>query len=103
MDKQNRTGFHPYWFGVKLEYVCSLCCITSVERLLVNSPTEDHEKIRARIERESLSCLHCEAPLGHGTDVDIGILAGTPEYLKSLGFQIPDAPLSGRHKKTDSE
>jgi hypothetical protein len=84
--------FHPYWFGVKLEYVCSLCCITSVEMHLVNSTTDDLGKIRARIEQESLSCQHCGAPLGRGTEVDLGLLAGTLEYLQSVGFQIPDKP-----------
>ncbi len=93
--------FDPYWFGVKLEYVCSLCCITSVEMAVINSPTNDLEKVKARIHRESLSCQHCKAPLGHGTEVDVKMVAGTPEYLKSLGFQIPTVPLSPRRKKTD--
>jgi len=93
--------FHPHWFGVKLEYVCSLCCITSVEMAVINSKTEDLDKIKSRIDRESLSCQHCKAPLGHGTEVDVKIVNGTPEYLKSLGFQIPIIPLSQRRKGTD--
>ena len=81
---------HPYWFGVKREYVCSLCCITSVQMLLVNSTTQDHSVILEKLKAGSLSCLHCSAPIGPDTDVDVGLLEGTPEYLKSLGFQFPN-------------
>ena len=93
--------FHPYWFGVKLEFVCSLCCITSVERDVVNSTTEDIEKIKAKINAQSLMCLHCGAPLGHGTDVDVAILPGTPEYLQSQGFVIPTKQMPQGRKKSD--
>ena len=93
--------FHQFWFGVKLEYVCSLCCITSVDKLVLNSTTPDIEKIKAKIESQSLSCLHCAAPLGHETDVDVQIVSGIPEYLRSLGFQIPTVPISSGRKKND--
>lgn len=95
------SSFHPYWFGVKLEYVCSLCCITSVNRGVMNAPTNDVEIIKRKIDRESLLCLHCGAPLGHGTEVDANIVGGTPEYLRGLGFEIPTEPK--RRKKSDNE
>lgn len=93
--------FHQHWFGVKLEFVCSLCCITSVERAVINSTTADIEKIKAKIETESLTCLHCHAPLGRGTDVDVSIVPGTPEYLKSQGFVIPTKQMPQHRKKND--
>lgn len=93
--------FHQHWFGVKLEFVCSLCCITSVEQSVINSTTEDIEKIKAKIAAESLTCLHCHAPLGHGTDVDVVITPGTPEYLESQGFVIPTKQMPQGRKKSD--
>jgi hypothetical protein len=80
---------HQYWYGLEWQFVCSLCCITSVEKAVINSTTNDTDKIKASINRQSLTCLHCSAPLGHGTDVDVKIVPGTPEYLQSLGFALP--------------
>lgn len=41
---------HKYWFGVKVEFVCMSCCITSIERDAVNSTTDDFFTLKARID-----------------------------------------------------
>lgn len=86
--------YHPFWFGVRLELVCPLCCITSVKMGVINWPTDHIENVKARIDRESLSCPHCKAPFAHEAEVDVAIVPGTPEYLRTLGFQIPVVPLA---------
>lgn len=92
--------YHPFWFGVRLEFVCSLCCITSVKMGIINWPSDDIEKVKSRIDRKSVSCVHCKAALGHGTSVDVAIVPGTPEYLETIGFQIPAVRRSQRDKQS---
>ena len=86
--------FHPFWFGVRLEFECSLCCITSVKMRVINWPTDHIENVKARINRKSLSCPHRKAPFPHEAEVDVAIVPGTPEYLRTLGFQVPAVPLA---------
>jgi hypothetical protein len=92
---------HPYWFGVQLEYVCSVCGKASLDLGVINSPTDDIETVRSRIDVEFLSCHSCKAPIRHGIGVDARIVPGTPEFLKNLGFPVPSVSPLQRRKGTD--
>jgi hypothetical protein len=83
---------HPYWFGVKVEFVCMSCCITSIEKDAINSTTNDFEKLRASINSQVRRCQYCKAPLADGVDVDVQIVPGTRESLFRLGFSVPELP-----------
>lgn len=83
---------HPYWFGVKVEFVCMSCCITSVEKDAINSTTNDFLKLRAEIDRLPRRCQHCKTPLADGVDVDVQIVADTRESLFRQGFAVPEMP-----------
>jgi hypothetical protein len=83
---------HPYWFGVKVEFVCMSCCITSIERDAINSTTDDLQKLRARIDTAPRRCQHCKAPLADGVDVDVRSVRGTREDLFRQGFAVPELP-----------
>lgn len=84
--------FHSFWFGVRLEFECSLCRITS-EVGIMNSPIDDTKKGESWDQSRVPFMPHCKAPLGHGTEVDVATVPGTSEYLKTIGFQIPTVPL----------
>lgn len=83
---------HPYWFGVKVEFVCMSCCITSIERDAINSTTEDFAKLKARIDSQPRRCQHCGTTLADRSDVDVQIVPGTRESLFRLGFHVPELP-----------
>jgi hypothetical protein len=81
--------YHLYWFGAKVEFMCTKCCVTSVWRDAVNSTTEDFSKLKAKIVSQPQHCQYCKTELEDGQDVDIQIVPGTPEYLRGLGFVLP--------------
>jgi hypothetical protein len=83
---------HDYWFGVKFEFVCPSCCITSIEKDAINSPTEDFFKLKATIDGLPRRCQHCKTPLAEGTDFDVQIVPDTRESLFRLGFAVPELP-----------
>jgi len=89
-----RTGkkaimYHPYWFGVKVEFMCEKCGVTSIWRDVINSSTEDFDKLQSTIDSQHQRCRYCEGELQDGADVDIQIVPGTPEYLRGLEFPVP--------------
>jgi hypothetical protein len=90
---------HPYWFGVKVEFVCMSCCITSIERDAINSTTNYFNKLKAKIDAQRRRCQHCSAPLADGSDVDVQIVPGTRESLFRQGFSVPELP---GDKRSDS-
>jgi hypothetical protein len=90
---------HPYWFGVKWEFVCNLCCLTTIEKQIINSTTDDIGKLQTSINRQSLVCPNCEVPIARETEVDVRIIPGSKEYLASLGYR--PSPLR-RDKHTDT-
>jgi hypothetical protein len=83
---------HPYWFGVKIEFVCMSCCLTSIETDAINSTTEDFSKLQAKIGSQPHRCQHCHTPAADGTDVDVKIVPGSRESLFRLGFAVPELP-----------
>lgn len=83
---------HPFWFGVKVEFVCMSCCLTSIERDAINSTTDDFFKLKAKIDSLPRRCQHCKTSLADGVEVDVQIVPGTRESLFRLGFAVPEMP-----------
>jgi|HubBroStandDraft_6_1064221.scaffolds.fasta_scaffold92342_2 hypothetical protein len=80
---------HAYWFGVTMTFPCNSCRMTSVEKIALNSPTNDPAKLNEKINRESLVCSHCKHPLAQGVLVHVQVEPGTRQSLRSAGFPIP--------------
>jgi hypothetical protein len=91
---------HQYWFGVKVEFMCPSCCVTSIERDTLNSTTNDFFKLKSAIDRQIRRCQYCAVVLPDGTDVDVQIVPGTLESLIAQGFQDPR---ERGYRETDSE
>jgi hypothetical protein len=76
-----------YWFGASFAFTCPNCKRLSSEKLLIDSPTDDQGAISQRLTRETLTCQLCQATLLAGVDVQVEVLPGSIEYLKSQGFR----------------
>lgn len=60
-----------------------------MEKMGVNSPTTDPQKLNARINRENLKCARCKEPLAAGVPVHVQVEPGTLESLRLAGFPFP--------------
>jgi hypothetical protein len=80
-----------YWYGVKCEYVCNLCCITTIDLAAMHSSTRDMNLLKTCVDRQSLKCHYCDIPIAIGTDIDVNIVSGTLEQLRSEGYPVPPA------------
>ena len=78
-----------FWFGVTFTFVCPNCSEPQSELATVSSPTDDPQKISARLNSEKLACRHCHKSLPHGIPVQVHVSGGTLAQLKSAGFPIP--------------
>ncbi len=85
--------YKKFWFGVKVEFVCFSCCITSIVKDVMNSTTEELATLQKAIASTPQKCQHCQTPLADGAEVDVQIVPGTPESLKNLGFPVPPGAL----------
>jgi len=81
---------HPYWFVVTATFACPLCRQMSVEKIILNSPTTDPDKLRQKIDPQLLACEKCRAALPNRSQVAIEISpAYTREYLIQQGYILP--------------
>jgi hypothetical protein len=83
---------HPYWFGIKVEFTCQICGITSIEKDAINSTTEDFSKLQAKIGSQPHRCQNCGNPTPDGADVDVLIHPDSRESLFRLGYAVPELP-----------
>lgn len=84
---------HPYWFGVSIAFTCGRCKHANNIKIVLNSPTDNPNKINALLGSLGLGCEQCQSLLTLGTQVKCEVTQGTLESLKSLGFVPIGNPL----------
>jgi hypothetical protein len=78
-----------FFFGITFSFACPTCKKLSVEKAAADSPANDPEKLKQRLEKESLKCQNCKSPVPDGTQVAVDVQLGTLESLSQAGFPFP--------------
>ncbi len=89
-EAQVCSNRNRYRFGVTFSFSCPICRELSAEKAGINSPTNDPDELKQRLDRdEVLRCRHCHTTLPNGVNVAVEVIPGTLEYLKAAGFPFP--------------
>jgi hypothetical protein len=81
---------HPFWFLVTISFACPLCEQRSIEKIVLNSPTAEVDKLRLKIDSQILACQKCKNLVPNGTPVAVEIgPPDTRESLEALGIRLP--------------
>ena len=86
---------NEYWFIVTATFACPVCQTMHTEKLVLNSPTTDVEKLRARVDSQIFACPSRQTQLPKGTPVAIDISPPyTRESLEAMKLNL--IPLPGK-------
>jgi hypothetical protein len=80
---------HQFWFKVTYTFTCPSCHKISTEKVAANSTTNDLEKLKASVNRQSLACQLCGTSLSDGVEISVDIPGDTLESLKLQGLSLP--------------
>lgn len=85
-QNEGETLAHPYWFKAIFSFRCPSCQKTSIEEVILNSPTNDQMKIQAALDQQVIACQLCNKPLNDGAEVEVRFRPETPESLNDQGY-----------------